>query len=176
MKKTNKTSSSSVNWSDGLVCLILLSSTISFSIRIDMANSFLITYESLVGTNTALSTYFSTIFSVGIPIILWTPASLSKSIKNLSRRSIMNLNSTCWVLSFLNSTKRTSICCLAPTYNYLYLAYWTWTSTLTAQPSDSVSQTSWTYFNTSTTCGITTILSTIFSRIWGTSTIFSTVL
>ena len=175
MKNINRTSSSKFNLIFWFSVLTLLSSRTSFSIKSDIANSFLITYESLVGTKTALSTYFSTILSVGTPIILWTAANLSKSFKNLSSNSIITLNYGFDVLSFLNSTNKISIWDLVVPYNYLYLASWTCTSAVTAQPKLSVSQTSWTYFNTSTTCGIITILSTIFSRIWGTSIIFYTV-
>lgn len=65
--------------------------------------------ESLVGTKTALSTSLSTIFSVGIPMILWTAANLSKSVKNLSSNSMITLNSGFDVLNFLNSTNKSSI-------------------------------------------------------------------
>ena len=89
--------------------MILLSSRTSFSINNDIANSFLMISESLVGTKTALSTSLSTIFSVGTPIILWTAANLSKSVKNLSSNSMITLNSGFDVLNFLNSTNKSSI-------------------------------------------------------------------
>lgn len=148
MKKTNRTSSSKDNLMFGFSFLIFFISRMSFSMRIDNAIYDLIVSESFVGTRTALSIYLSTIFSCGTPIILWTEANLSKSIKNLSIKSITILNSTCWVLNFLNSINKISIWSFDFPYNSLYLAYWTWTSTVTAHPKLYVSQTSWTYFNT----------------------------
>lgn len=114
VKNINKTSSSRLSLTLGLSFLIYFIWMISFSIRIDMANSLSLIPGFLVGTKTALSISLSTIFSCGTPIILWTAASLSKSISNLSSKSIMTLNSTCWVLSFFNSTKIILICYFDP--------------------------------------------------------------
>ena len=102
VKKIKRTSYSSLKLTDGLSCLILFISRTSFSIKSDIANSFLMTSESLVGTKTALSTSTLTILSWGTAITLWTAASLSKSVINLSIKSMVILNSGFDVLKVLN--------------------------------------------------------------------------
>ena len=90
VKKIKRTSYSSLKLTDGLSCLILFISRTSFSIKSDIANSFLMTSESL------------TILSWGTAITLWTAASLSKSVINLSIKSMVILNSGFDVLKVLN--------------------------------------------------------------------------
>ncbi len=134
MKKINPTYSSKLRLTFGLSFLTLLSSMTNFSTNKLRASSFLKVSESLVGTKTALLTSFSTILSCGIPMTLWTEASLSKSIKNFSSKSIWTLNSPWLDLSFLNSTSKISICFLVMPYDSLYLSSWTWTSMPIATP------------------------------------------
>ena len=124
-------------------------------------------------TGTFLGTSFSTSFVTST--ILAHAIILSNSFKNSSIILIWYWSSGLFVLSFNNSAMSTPNLPFKLPYSSLYLAYWTCTSTSMATPRLFSSVISCTYFSTYTIWGIITIFSTIFYKMWGTSTSFSIV-
>lgn len=174
MKKINFTSSSNERLRWGFYFLSLLSSTINFSTKRDKVSSIRTDLSLSVGTDTILSfsTIFSTIFYLGTWTILGYNKNSSSWTRNFSIISICIFKLGLLVLSFLSSANKISKLTLISFVKIFNLCSWVATSTPTATPSYSFSVISWTYFNTSTIWGITTIFSTIFSKIYGTSTSF----